>query len=293
MPLDSCVDADLSLRPRTRKTYGAALRHYQRAIAGADPLDNATAAAYLHALTDAGLRPRTVRSRYCAIAYAYRARGLPAPDVRLPPLDPARKPVCSDEDLSRAIAACERLPSERRGVMARAILLLLTSTSMRRSDLIGLRVPDVDAEERAIAARRMKGGKRMRHFPDDAAWSAVEAWIAARGACRHDFLFDFDRARHMGDQTLRTLLREVKRVAGLPASCPLLPHAARRGTVTRLIRRGIPLAMIQRFCQHARPQTTIDYACLAEEDVREVAAAAALVRPRIALAWSSSTLPRR
>ena len=60
--------------------------------------------------------------------------------------------VLSPEEVARLIDAAGNL-------QARAILMTLYSTGMRRSELVRLRVEDIDSERMIIHIRQGKGGK--------------------------------------------------------------------------------------------------------------------------------------
>ena len=70
-----------------------------------------------------------------------------------PKYPPQRTPrVLSPEEVARLIEAAGNL-------QARAILMALYSTGMRRSELVHLRVEDIDSERMVVHIRKGKGGK--------------------------------------------------------------------------------------------------------------------------------------
>lgn len=159
--------------PRTIATYLAMLAAFARFLAARGMPAAVAAISGEHVrefLADQAQthKPATVRARYCALraffGWLVEEGELPAsPLARIkPPAVPETLPaVLSDDDLRRLLRACEgRDFAARRD---QALIRLLLDTGMRRGELVGLRLADVDPD--ADVAYVTGKGRRARACP--------------------------------------------------------------------------------------------------------------------------------
>lgn len=273
------------LQKTTEKCYQAALHHFHEWLTengypspGLDAFTLPTLRRFLYHLAGRELRPRTIRGYFHAL------RGLgaflvdvgaiatnPAVSVTLPKLDPAVRKSVSDEEARQLLDACERLHGERRIALARAILGVFTYCGLRRSELMDLKMEDVDLKDKTITVRHGKGNKYRRfHFCDDMA-TAFREYLALRGQCQSDWLFMFDRVRRVHERGMKALFEQVKAIAGLRDATHVMPHGLRHGFATRLLRAGVDLRTIQSILGHSSLAVTAAYLHTDEERLREVA----------------------
>lgn len=109
----------------------------------------------LHLLRDRKLATNTVKQRMAAIQFFF-ARTLKRPYLRddFPyPKSPQKLPaVLSQEEVTRLIDSASNLSH-------RAMLMILYSTGVRRSELVRLQVGDIDSKRMVIHVRQGKGSK--------------------------------------------------------------------------------------------------------------------------------------
>jgi integrase/recombinase XerD len=109
----------------------------------------------LHLLRDRKLATNTVKQRMAAIQFFF-ARTLKRPYLRedFPyPKTPRRLPaVLSQDEVTRLLDCASNLGH-------RAMLMILYSTGIRRSELVHLQVPDIDSSRMVIHIRQGKGAK--------------------------------------------------------------------------------------------------------------------------------------
>jgi len=207
--------ADLRLSPRSRATYGIALRKFLRhltEIQGIDPaapidqLCEDHAIAFLRDLVPEDIRTpeqvsqmRTAQTTFAAVRkfFGYLVSFdlhpvLSTEKLRvraatvLPRFTPPPPDVRTD-DLERIVAHVRSLPAETdpsrelRRLKIRALILFLFRTGVRVSELCALRRQDIDLETGTARIYRAKGGKsRTVHFDSETA-EALAAYWRARG----------------------------------------------------------------------------------------------------------------
>jgi site-specific recombinase XerC len=143
-------------RPSTLRTYRSAFktcREASAAIGVPDPdtetIDRRWANRLVQQLS-VGRKPRTIHRDItawrCMLAYACKQEyttNNPLAGVELPKKGAVERVAVSDDDLNALLAATRRLFDRRRGVMARALLLIAATGATRYSDLMPLRLCDV------------------------------------------------------------------------------------------------------------------------------------------------------
>lgn len=199
----------------------------------------------------------------------------PAADVPLPPR--RRLPRALSEAEARRLVSTPLLDSAK-GKRDRALLELLYGTGLRMSECERLDITDVDVSRGTVLVRDGKGRKdrvvpltgRAKQAlagylctvrPELARWSEDAALFLAR------------TGRRLSAMSLRVLVREYGRRAGVKASC----HVLRHSYATHLLAGGADIRHIQRLLGHAQLTTTALYA---QVDSTALAAMLARSHPR-------------
>jgi integrase/recombinase XerD len=155
----------------------------------------------------------------------------------------------------------------------RALLETLYSTGLRRMELPGLRIYDVDLTRRLVNVREGKGG-RDRVIPIGrraAAWIdkyLVEARPQLMVA-DHDYLFVNDYGEPASPVFVAAKVKRYMLFAGIEkktGSCHLLRHAC----ATHMLDNGADIRFIQAMLGHADLSTTQIYTHVAIDKLREI-----------------------
>jgi integrase/recombinase XerC len=158
------------------------------------------------------------------------------------------------------------------GARDRALLELLYATGLRVSELVGLRLEDVDLSARQV--RTVGKGRKERIVPfGRPAGDAVKAWLRERTALRPagkdaDFVFLNAHAGRLTDRSVRRILDRA--MLGADVSRHASPHALRHSFATHLLAAGADLRSIQELLGHASLSTTQRYTHLDVERLLEV-----------------------
>jgi integrase/recombinase XerC len=150
---------------------------------------------------------------------------------------------------------------ERR--LARLIISILYDTGLRRSELIGLKIENVDFARQTLKV--VGKGNKMREIPLLTALcqeillylEAVEALMCGKRSLKEPLLVTF-RGRPLYpvfvDRTVKTELGEVKGITGRKS-----PHVLRHSIATELMNEGTDLNSIKEMLGHSSLATTQVY----------------------------------
>jgi site-specific recombinase XerD len=180
-------------------------------------------------------------------------RRFPPDSIPYPKYTSHRIPkVLSPEEVAQLIDAASNL-------QARAILMLLYSTGIRRSELVRLRVEDIDSKRMVVHIRQGKGGKDrdvplcprlLETLREYWRWKKPKTWLFARGTpTRGD--------DHLTDKAVWYACAEAARHARLNKR--VAPHMLRHSFATHLLENGADLPTIQILMGHADLEATSIY----------------------------------
>jgi integrase len=143
-----------------------------------------------------------------------------------------------------------------KGLRDRAALALLVGCGLRRSEVVGLAVADLQQREGRWVVADLKGkGGRIRTVPVPAGVKArVDAWLAAAGITGGALLRSVDRHGNVGESLSGSAILDL-----VAEYSHVRPHDLRR-TCAKLCRKaGGELEQVQFLLGHASIQTTERY----------------------------------
>jgi len=182
-------------------------------------------------------------------------------------------PVISTKDAEKLLA--EPNTSLPIGVRDRAILEVLYGTGLRRAELVGLSVFDVDLAGGVLRVQHGKGGKERLVPLGREAQKWLKLYLEkvrpllARRMHGRDGEMALLLARHgraLDCRALTRLVAALARATGVRVSC----HALRRTMATELLRGGAQLVEVGAILGHARLTATQRYIKVAAGDLRQM-----------------------
>ncbi len=145
------------------------------------------------------------------------------------------------------------------GIRDRAMLELLYATGMRVSELVNLKLSEINFKDRFVRITGKGNRERIVPFNREAAlW--IERYMGVRGRFeknRSPFLFLTRRGSPMTRQGFWKLLQNYAVKAGLKEK--ISPHVLRHTFATHMLEKGIDLRYLQLFLGHASLTTTQIY----------------------------------
>ncbi|MBW2527913.1 MAG: site-specific tyrosine recombinase XerD [Deltaproteobacteria bacterium] len=200
------------------------------------------------------LRERALREDPCALIEAPRtARRLPQ--------------VLTTDEVLRLLSAPEA--HTRIGRRDRAMLHVMYAAGLRVSELVGLRMADLD-RRRGVVSAFGKGGKRRLVPLGEAALGALEEYLADRAAqpaaARGAALFLSPRGGFLTRQAFWKRVLRYARQAGIDK--PVSPHKLRHSFATHLLQGGADLRSVQAMLGHVDISTTEIYTHVVADHLR-------------------------
>jgi integrase/recombinase XerD len=200
--------------------------------------------------------------------YCVRERRIGAdPTLRLDP--PKRAPrfpkSLSEADVEALLGAPD--VATPLGLRDRAMLELLYATGLRVSELVGLKIFEVDLNGNVL--RALGKGSKQRLVPiGEIAADWIAKYLTARKKTGSDVLFITARGSGMTRQAFWHLIRRYGARA-IPGK-KLSPHVLRHAFATHLINHGADLRVVQLLLGHADISTTQIYTHVARERLKQL-----------------------
>ena len=159
------------------------------------------------------------------------------------------------------------------GIRNRAIMEVLYSAGIRRLELVGLTLYDIDTERGTLMVRHGKGDKD-RFIPlGERACAWVDKYLAEvrpeiLGAASEQVLFLNDFGQPMGVRFLGDLVRRHVEAGGIttPGSC----HVFRHAMATHMLEGGADIRFIQAMLGHASLESTQIYTHVSMTKLKEI-----------------------
>lgn len=141
-----------------------------------------------------------------------------------------------------------------------AILELFYASGMRRAELAGVRLGNVDLSERTIRVTG-KGNKERTVLINHAAAEAVAAYLRVRPRSSDPALFLGRGGKALTPKHVWRIFRDVYRVSGIQKHAS--PHTLRHSFATHLVENGVDLETVRELLGHESLATTGVYLQLA------------------------------
>ena len=158
------------------------------------------------------------------------------------------------------------MQSKRYAARNRAMILFAYRHGFRASELVELRVGDVDLSAGTIYCRRRKGSKSSVHPMKQDELRAVERVLRGREVRGADYLFCSERGARLTRNGFWRVVSEAGKRAGLPVKT--YSHQLRHACGYYLANRGCDLRLIQEYLGHKQIQNTVRYTTLSAERFR-------------------------
>lgn len=163
----------------------------------------------------------------------------------------------------------------------RAVLHLLYSCGLRRSECAALDITDLHYRARMLYVRRGKGRKRRAIPITEKVADALECYYLAERSTavmrpgqgnpgyRHPTAFLLNKVGgRMSGATCNDLIASLKKRAGLER--PVTPHYLRHSIATHLLEAGVPIEQVKDFLGHSTLEATQLYAKVYSRQLRNL-----------------------
>jgi len=259
---------DLELKnysPKTRSCYLASVRsfalHFHRSP---DELGDQEIREYLHYLIqDKKVSQSAVNQAYSALKFFYETilkrdwDGFRIPRVKMRKRLPV---VLSQQEI-------QALFSVIRNLKHRAILMTIYSAGLRVSEVVHLKVSDIDSQRMMIRVEQGKGDKdRYTLLAQRTLDILREYWREYRP--REWLFFGHSFERPLSSRSVQVVFDKALDQAGIKKAATV--HTLRHSFATHLLEAGTDLYRIQHLLGHTTPKTTTIYLHLSRKDLVRV-----------------------
>ncbi len=185
---------------------------------------------------------------------------------------PAGRDLASGEMLAlSSVCASDSTPA---GARDAALIAVLYTCGLRRSELVNLDVADLDISSGKLTIRGGKGRKDRTVYASNGALSALTDWLTVRGDSAGALFCPVNKAGRIRikPMTSQAVYNLLKRRAAQAHVKDFSPHDFRRTFVGDLLDRGVDIVTVQHMAGHASVNTTGRYDRRPEEVKRQAAA---------------------
>ena len=213
---------------------------------------------YLASLAMSAISPSRSAFKHSVygLRYYYRYVGLPDRAIKLPSLKKdAKLPSIFNKDELRRLFNAPALHKHR------VLLMLIYSAGLRSSEVINLKISDIDFERRSIHIRRSKYNKdRMVPLSEYMAVGLQKYIVLERPLT---WLFN---GKTLGSpysaKAISWIMREAVKAAGIDKDVTV--HTLRHSYATHLIEDGLNIVTVKDLLGHSKIETTMIYLHIAQ-----------------------------
>lgn len=168
-----------------------------------------------------------------------------------------RKYLTQDE-VYRLMDAAQSMSFPERN---RCLIMMAFIHGFRASELLDLRLSDIDASGKQLNIRRIKNGFSTTHplLPDE--YNLIKLWLKQRKLIENgvegDWLFSLPETPPYQQTTFFSIIREAGKRAGLAVKAH--PHMLRHACGFALADNGVDTRLLQDYLGHRNIQHTVRY----------------------------------
>jgi len=255
------------------------IRHWQTLIetnglSSWDDLKRSHIEAWMQKRLESGLTAKTVHTEYSLLKgcllealeleiplspHLFRAK-----PPKLPTLLPRFLPLADSQSLQQTVQQ-ETEADTFEAALDRAWFLTLFQTGVRSSELLDLRLGDLDFSHRRLFVNSGKNGDERVVYLTPALTASLARYLACRPVTDDDHLWLLADGSQLQGNQVRHRLKKW----GAASSVHVSPHRLRHTFATQLVNQGMPLASVAKLLGHRKLDMTQHYARLYERTVKE------------------------
>lgn len=144
-----------------------------------------------------------------------------------------------------------------------AIVDVLYSTGCRVNELVNMKKSDINADDKSIHIIGKGNKHNTCYFNTNAQLSLNDYMNTRTDDC--DYLFVSKKTSgKLTPKAIQNIFRDLKERTNLTVT----PHVMRHTMATIALQSGVPLTQVQKMLNHSKPDTTLRYAEVSQEDIK-------------------------
>jgi integrase/recombinase XerD len=177
-------------------------------------------------------------------------------DIKMPKKENKLPEVLTKDEVKLLINSCDNEKS-------RLMLSMLYSSGLRVSELVNLKVNDINLNENIGWVRKGKGNKDRLFAVSPQLVSDIKDYLKDRG---NNYIFSKDKP--LTTRNIQKIIKATKTRAGINKK--VTPHTLRHSFATHLLENGTDIRIIQALLGHSNLNTTQIYAHVSSEQIKKV-----------------------
>ena len=231
---------------------------------------------YLAYRVDLGLKPRSTARSISALKQFYqyfvrekRITSSPLENIAQPKAGQSLPKTLSEAEVEALLSAPNI--EEPMGLRDKAMLELLYATGLRVTELVGLRMEQINLRQSVVFVKGKGNKERLVPLGEEAMYWLEQFLKGGRAQMiKHATDFVFPSKRGVG-MTRQTFWHRIKHYAILASiESDLSPHTLRHAFATHLLNHGADLRVVQMMLGHSDLSTTQIYTHVANERLKSV-----------------------
>jgi site-specific recombinase XerD len=167
--------------------------------------------------------------------------------------------VLSEQEVTRII---DNTPN----IKHKAILVTIYSCGLRLSELLNLKIEDIDSDRRLVWIRDAKGNKDRKSVLSETTLVLLRQYYKVYRP--NTYLFEGGEGHCYSASSVQQILKRALAASGVRK--PASPHTLRHSFATHLLENGTDLRYIQVLLGHSSPKTTEIYAHVSMKSFKDV-----------------------
>lgn len=163
-------------------------------------------------------------------------------------------PIVEKDQLKALLNVCDK--KSFLGLRDYCIIMLLYDTGIRRGELVGLRLEDLDLRNMEITVTG-KGNKTRTCSFDPLVRDSLMRYLQHH-PMKYPNLFLSEEKKPLGGDGIRQMIRKRATMAGIKGR--IYPHLFRHSAVTNMLKSGMDVKMTSLYAGHSNIGVTMEYA---------------------------------
>jgi len=177
--------------------------------------------------------------------------------VKMPKKDSKLPEVLIKDEVKKLIDSTDNNKS-------RLIISLLYSSGLRVSELVNLKVEDLNLQEGIGWVRKGKGRKDRQIIISNNLANELKEYLENK----KENIYVFSKEKALTTRNIQKIIKRTKERAGINKK--VTPHTLRHSFATHLLEQGTDIRMIQVLLGHSSLNTTQVYAHISSEQIKKV-----------------------
>lgn len=244
--------------PLTARNYSFFVEKFaKKANKSADKLSEDDAKAYLAELIDSKSK-NTVMLAAASLKFFFKEiLGREFENVKMPKKDSKLPEVLTKDEIKMMLNSADNQKSK-------LIISLLYSTGLRVSELVNLKIEDLNFTEKTGWVRKGKGSKDRLFVLSENLSKELEEYFKSKEG--HKYVFS--KEAPLTTRNIQKIIKGTKTRAEI--SKKVTPHTLRHSFATHLLEQGTDIRLIQTMLGHSSLNTTQVYTHVSSEQIKKI-----------------------